>query len=600
MKMASRNSSKLISLALLSILLIACIGIAACSGGGGGGSTGDAPAGDTTTISGSVKLSSSVGAKPGQKYAAAAGLPLPGAIIKLYNADRPEWLHPVAEVLSDSSGNYILNKLTYALQNGNAYNENAAIPAGNYTIIGQKHDSTVLPPKFYVKVQSIVKRFAGVVVGNNLEAIDAMTTSPPAVLSMFGLSKNPDGTYGSNAYPLARNAAIQITFSMPMARASVNAMSITPAPQGGGVWKMSPDLLSATFYPASSLDAGTVYTVKITIGAWSVYDKPLPAAVTGAFLSDVIDDIPPNVTNFQPATQSNVPVTTPLQIASNEALDMNTFVVSANPSIGDRPAVLYVGKTGDVAGKPYIYEIIPAGVLQLNTLYTITVSGAKDMAGNILTALTFNFRTQTALTPPTVVSMVPANNAPNVAVNAVISATFSGTMDSATVNGSTFIVSNGTVTGTVTCNGTVATFMPSADLSYNTLYTVTITTGVKDAAGTAITAPHTFSFTTVPPVSSIPSTPAGVAASAGNGQTTISWSASAGATSYNVYWSNTAGVSVSNGTKISGAANPYVHTELVNGQTYYYVVTAVNSAGESQASSETSATPSLNPPPPPL
>jgi hypothetical protein len=89
----------------------------------------------------------------------------------------------------------------------------------------------------------------------------------------------------------------------------------------------------------------------------------------------------------------------------------------------------------------------------------------------------------------------------------------------------------------------------------------------------------------------IPSAPTGVTASASDGQVSISWSAVSGATSYNIYWSTTSGVTKTSGTKITGATSPYSHTGLTNGMTYYYIVTAVNSSGESVDSNQVSAMP---------
>ena len=89
-----------------------------------------------------------------------------------------------------------------------------------------------------------------------------------------------------------------------------------------------------------------------------------------------------------------------------------------------------------------------------------------------------------------------------------------------------------------------------------------------------------------------PAAPTGVTATAGDGQVTIAWTAVSGATSYNIYWSTTTGVTPANGTKITGATNPYTQTGLTNGTPYYYVVTAVNGNGESTASTQVSATPS--------
>jgi fibronectin type 3 domain-containing protein len=90
-----------------------------------------------------------------------------------------------------------------------------------------------------------------------------------------------------------------------------------------------------------------------------------------------------------------------------------------------------------------------------------------------------------------------------------------------------------------------------------------------------------------------PGAPTGVSATAGNGQVTISWSAVTGATSYNLYWGTTTGVTKTNGTKVAGVTNPYVHTGRTNGTPYFYVVTAVNAGGESAESAQVGATPQV-------
>ena len=88
-----------------------------------------------------------------------------------------------------------------------------------------------------------------------------------------------------------------------------------------------------------------------------------------------------------------------------------------------------------------------------------------------------------------------------------------------------------------------------------------------------------------------PGTPGGVSATPGDNQVTLGWNAVPGATSYNIYWSTSPGVTTANGTEIAGAANPYVQEALVNGTTYYYIVTAVNSVGQGAPSSQVSAAP---------
>lgn len=92
----------------------------------------------------------------------------------------------------------------------------------------------------------------------------------------------------------------------------------------------------------------------------------------------------------------------------------------------------------------------------------------------------------------------------------------------------------------------------------------------------------------VPPAT-VPAAPA-VSAVGGVSLTTVSWNGVNGASSYNIYWSSISGVTPATGTKIANAVSPYVHTGLIASTTYYYVVTAVNAAGESAPSAQVSAT----------
>ena len=94
-----------------------------------------------------------------------------------------------------------------------------------------------------------------------------------------------------------------------------------------------------------------------------------------------------------------------------------------------------------------------------------------------------------------------------------------------------------------------------------------------------------------------PAAPENVVSSNANSQAVLSWGKVNGATAYHIYWSTTAGVSKETGTMIPKVSSPYTHTGLINGTTYYYVVTAANQYGESVESKEVSATPSLATPP---
>ena len=98
-----------------------------------------------------------------------------------------------------------------------------------------------------------------------------------------------------------------------------------------------------------------------------------------------------------------------------------------------------------------------------------------------------------------------------------------------------------------------------------------------------------------------PLAPTGVAAVEGNESVTVSWAPVPGAEAYNVYCSRTPRVSKATGTKIAGLVGASHRVRpLFNKAPYFFVVTAVNAAGESGESLEVMAVPLAKPPKPAL
>jgi fibronectin type 3 domain-containing protein len=129
----------------------------------------------------------------------------------------------------------------------------------------------------------------------------------------------------------------------------------------------------------------------------------------------------------------------------------------------------------------------------------------------------------------------------------------------------------------------------------------TVTNGTKyyyvvSALNAAGESPNSAQASATPAIPTVPAAPANLAATAGNAQASLAWSASIGASSYHLKRA------ITNGGPYTQIAAPtstsFTDVSLTNGKNYYYVVSAVNSAGESPNSAQVVAVPGTTNPPP--
>src|SRR6185437_15041216 len=98
----------------------------------------------------------------------------------------------------------------------------------------------------------------------------------------------------------------------------------------------------------------------------------------------------------------------------------------------------------------------------------------------------------------------------------------------------------------------------------------------------------------------VPGMPTGLTATPGDGTVTLSWAAPGSdggspVTGYNVYQGTSPGGETGPVNGSSLVTSPYTVTNLVNGVTYYFRVTAVNGVGEGKSSVEAQAVPATVP-----
>lgn len=94
-----------------------------------------------------------------------------------------------------------------------------------------------------------------------------------------------------------------------------------------------------------------------------------------------------------------------------------------------------------------------------------------------------------------------------------------------------------------------------------------------------------------PPVTPVaaPPAPSSLASTAGNATVALSWSSSSGATGYSVKRATVSGGPYAQ--IATSSSTFYNDSAVINGTTYYYVVSAVNSVGESPSSAQTTVRP---------
>ena len=198
-------------------------------------------------------------------------------------------------------------------------------------------------------------------------------------------------------------------------------------------------------------------------------------------------------------TATGVNIGTRVDAVFNEAMNPATInAVTFTLAKGTTPIAGVISYSGTTA------SFLPTANLLPNTLYTATVtSGVKDVAGNaMINNYVWSFTTGAGpdVLAPVVTSTDPLNAATGVPYNKKISATFSEAMDSLSTTTS-FTIANASmggipVTGSVSYSGGTAVFTPLFNLSPNTTYTATITTGAKDLSGNTLAGNYVWSFTT--------------------------------------------------------------------------------------------------------
>lgn len=238
-------------------------------------------------------------------------------------------------------------------------------------------------------------------------------------------------------------------------------------------------------------------------------------AIGGAITAAGADVTPPAVNTFTPANgATNVAINTNLQIAFNENIQKGTAGNIVVKKFSDSSVVQTIPITDAAVTVSANIATITISTLANSTTYFIELDSAsfKDIAGNSFAGIkgstTWKFTTQSAdVTPPTVTSFSPANNATGVAVNTSLQIVFNENIQKGTtgnivvkkLSDNSVVQTIAVTSSSVTVNNVTATITINT-LAYSTAYYIEVDAGAfQDISGNnfaGISGNATWSFTT--------------------------------------------------------------------------------------------------------
>ncbi|WP_426094491.1 Ig-like domain-containing protein [Flavobacterium sp. DSR2-3-3] len=308
---------------------------------------------------------------------------------------------------------------------------------------------------------------------------------------------------GALGVPLRQ--VISATFNEEMNPTTINAATfiVTEANGSAVAGAVTYSGTTATFTPSSFLKPNTTYVGRIKTGVKDVMGNALQTDYVWTFSTGML--IVPTVITTDPANNAtSVPLNKTITATFSMPMDpltLNNFTFIVNQ--GTNPVAGTITYAGSVV------SFTPTAPLTPNTIYTVTITtGAKNLDG---TPLASNYVWKfTTVAAPTVTATDPLNNATGINLNKTVTATFSTVMDPLTINATTFTLKQGTtiIPGAVTYTGSTASFKPTNPLLEGKIYTATITTGAKSAAGVPLANDYVWNFTTL--VANAPAPTAGL------------------------------------------------------------------------------------------
>jgi hypothetical protein len=240
------------------------------------------------------------------------------------------------------------------------------------------------------------------------------------------------------------NAAFAMQFNKPMDPGSVNPGGVTTAvfvydnttnTYVTTAITFSTDLTTVMLKPAANLTASHYFQL-CSYYMTDLSGNPQQNFCVYFYTGTGTDTTGPVVQQVSPPSGSTgVGINAPVQILFNKFISgasIGGVTLKQGSSVIPTTATLYDGDQG--------IQLRPFAPLATGTVYTINVTGVKDITGNTQSSFpskSFTTGTGTDLVTPTVVSTYPTSGQTNIPVNAALQAVFSQAMGSASFDANT-------------------------------------------------------------------------------------------------------------------------------------------------------------------
>ncbi|MDD2539922.1 MAG: Ig-like domain-containing protein [Desulfuromonadaceae bacterium] len=188
------------------------------------------------------------------------------------------------------------------------------------------------------------------------------------------------------------SSPVMVTFSKLMDTTTIDAtvFGLDNGATGNITFSTASNVTTALYTPSPNLVSSTLYRATVGTGAKSACNVAMSAPYSWTFTTRDTDA--PFVTSTAPSSGAvNIARTSPISINFNEAMQT---LSSANISVTDGTTAVIGTVTFDTTSK-LTATFTPTSALRFSTVYYVTVTGARDLAGNTMAPnpYTFSFTT---------------------------------------------------------------------------------------------------------------------------------------------------------------------------------------------------------------